>query len=62
MNHSITYGLLFGLIIGILYKKFNKKYKGPSSNLMKKYIYQYEDKCYKFDTDITICTPQILLE
>lgn len=62
MNHSIIYGLLFGIIICILYKKFKIKYKGPSSNQMKKYIYQYEDKCYKFDTDITICTPQILLE
>ncbi len=62
MDHSIIYGLLIGLIIGIFYKKIKIKYKGPSSNKMKKYIYQYKNKCYKFNTEITICTPKILLE
>jgi|SaaInlV_165m_DNA_1040744.scaffolds.fasta_scaffold263394_1 hypothetical protein len=62
MNHSIIYGLLIGILLGILFKKLNIKYKGASSNKMKKYIYQYKKKCYKFNTEITICTPKILLE
>ena len=59
MNHSVIYGLLFGLLFGIYFKKQKQIYKGPSSNKMKKYIYKYKNKCYKFDTIITICSPKM---
>jgi hypothetical protein len=60
MNHSIIYGLLIGILLGILFKKLNIKYKGASSNKMKKFVYKYNNKCYKFDTEITICTSKIM--
>ena len=59
MNNSIFFGFLIGFLLEIIYKFFNRKYKGPSSNQMKKYIYKYENKCYEFDTEITICTSKI---
>lgn len=60
MIYNIFFGFLLGFLIEIKFRFFNRKYKGPSSNQMKKYIYKYKNKCYKFDTDITICSSKIL--
>ncbi len=51
---------LIGLVIGILImklilRKYNIQYKGPNSNDIKKNYYKYNDKYYRFTTEICFC-------
>ena len=52
---DIVLSMIIGFAIGSLWIMKKNKVKGPSSNHMKKYIFRYKDKCYKFDTNIIIC-------
>ena len=50
-------GFIFGLLLGIIILLFlrKNKYKGPDSNIVKKKVFQYNDKYYKFTTEICFC-------
>jgi hypothetical protein len=51
---NISWGFIFGLVIG--YYKFKKThYKGPDSNNIKKKIYFKSNKCYKLIPFTFIC-------
>ena len=52
---SIIFGLLLGITISyILFININYKIKGPDSNKIKKYVYQFGDEYYRFKTIICI--------
>lgn len=52
---SLIFGLILGLVISyILLTKINYKIKGPNSNIIKKYVYQFGDDYYRFKTVICI--------
>ena len=51
---------LFGLVIGFIFmklllRKINVYLKGPDSNEIKKKYFKYNDKYYKFTTEICFC-------
>jgi hypothetical protein len=50
-------GFIFGLLLGIIILLFlrKNKYKGPDSNEVKKKVFKYNDKYYKFTTEICFC-------
>ena len=53
-------GILFGLLLGIIFmnlllRKINIYYKGPNSNEVKKKYFKYNNKYYKFTTEICFC-------
>lgn len=50
-------GFVFGLLLGIIILLFlrKNKYKGPDSNEVKKKVFKYNDKYYKFTTEICFC-------
>lgn len=54
----IANNMIFGFIAGvILYKLFLKDtpHHGPNSNDIKQYVYQKDDKYYKFHSQICPC-------
>jgi len=51
---GFIFGLLLGIIIILLLLRKNK-YKGPDSNEVKKKVFKYNDKYYKFTTEICFC-------
>ncbi len=52
-------GIIANLIIYILLLKYNVKLKGPNSNIIKKNIYKFKNKCYKFYVKPYICPSYI---
>ncbi len=50
---GFIFGLLLGIILLLLLRK--NKYKGPDSNEVKKKVFKYNDKYYKFTTEICFC-------
>jgi ABC-type methionine transport system permease subunit len=50
---SILIGFILGYILTILLLCTKKK--GPNSNEIKKHIFKYNDKYYKFTTEICFC-------
>ena len=47
---------LIGFILGIIFFwKYNKKFKGPDSNIVKNKIYKFNNKCYKFIPSVCFC-------
>ena len=53
---SFLIGLVLGvLIMKLILRKYNIRYKGPNSNDIKKNYYKYNDKYYRFTTEICFC-------
>ena len=54
--YSIFLGLFLGILITyILLIKINTYLKGTDSNDIKKKIYCFNEKCYRFTTEICFC-------
>lgn len=56
----IIISIIWGLGLSCLFRKVCKGrnciiYKAPDNNIIKKNIYKYDKKCYKFNTEITDC-------
>lgn len=47
---SLYSGLVIGLLIGIIIRKYKKNYHGANSNIIKQNIYKFKNKYYKFNT------------
>ena len=52
---SIICGFILGYIICTIYIRKNLNYHGPNSNIIRKYIYQFGTKFYKFTPQVCIC-------
>lgn len=50
-------GLIGGWILGYLFFGQACRNKGPDSNMIKKKVYQYGEKFYKFDVIPFVCPP-----
>jgi hypothetical protein len=52
---NIFLGLIIGIFISYLFVlKFNYRIKGPDSNIIRKYVYEFNDDYYKFTPEICI--------
>ena len=54
---SIIIGFTIGILIGSLYSRSRKRYKGPASDDMRSRVFEFGGECYIFDPEITICSP-----
>ena len=62
--HSKTFSIIFSLLLGIALASFFKHsckgknciiMKAPNPNNLKNNVYKFDNKCFKFNTDVTNC-------